>query len=470
MAFGFSFGFPSARTFNGAYVPFSPELLFEQNEQGAWYDPSDFTTMFQDAAGTNPVTAVEQSVGSILDKRSSAYSVYLDGSGDYLYTPMSTALEFGTGDFTVEGWFYTANQNAALRPLFSVGSYNSGILLRRQSGSDKLYINNTSYDFSLTYLPLSQWVHVALTRASGNVNLWLNGTSRLNFTNTSNITPTTQVTIGASTHDFNEVYAGYISNFRIVKGTAVYTSTFTPPTAPLTAISGTSLLTCGNSWASNPAISSNGDARVYGLNPFDANIGNHAAQSTSGSRPILRQEVGGAYYLAFDGTNDNLFTSSVDFSATDKMTVFAGVRKLSDAAQGCVAELSSTIASNNGAFLLAAPDGATDTFAWDSKGTLQVDAVATGIAAPATRVLTGISDIGGDVCTLRVNGVQADTDTADQGTGNYGNYPIYIGARNKTSLQLNGRIYSLIIRGASTTQTLVSQTENWVAAKSGVTL
>ena len=47
---------------------FSPSSLFSAGEQGAWYDPSDFSTMFQDSAGTTPVTAVEQPVGLILDK------------------------------------------------------------------------------------------------------------------------------------------------------------------------------------------------------------------------------------------------------------------------------------------------------------------------------------------------------------------------------------------------------------------
>lgn len=48
--------------------PFTPERLFRSGEQGVWYDPSDMATMFQDAAGTIPVTAVEQPVGRILDK------------------------------------------------------------------------------------------------------------------------------------------------------------------------------------------------------------------------------------------------------------------------------------------------------------------------------------------------------------------------------------------------------------------
>ena len=42
--------------------------LFAAGEQGAWFDPSDFSTMFQDSAGTTPVTAVEQPVGLMLDK------------------------------------------------------------------------------------------------------------------------------------------------------------------------------------------------------------------------------------------------------------------------------------------------------------------------------------------------------------------------------------------------------------------
>jgi len=51
-----------------AYGAFTPSLLFAANEPGVWYDPSDMSTMFQDAAGTTPVTAVEQPVGLMLDK------------------------------------------------------------------------------------------------------------------------------------------------------------------------------------------------------------------------------------------------------------------------------------------------------------------------------------------------------------------------------------------------------------------
>lgn len=155
---------------------------------------------------------------------------------------------------------------------------------------------------------------------------------------------------------------------------------------------------------------------------------------------------------------------------TDKMTVMAGVRKLSDAARGTICELTATIASNNGGFHLTAPNAASDTFAFESKGTSLADAVASSIAAPATRVLTGIGNIGGDSTSLRVNGVVADTDTGDQGRGNYANAVLYISSRGGSSLRFNGLIYSLIVRGATTpTGTIADFERNLLARRCGVT-
>ena len=53
---------------SGGGSPFSPLSLFSGGAPGAWYDPSDYSTLFQDSAGTTPVTAVEQPVGLMLDK------------------------------------------------------------------------------------------------------------------------------------------------------------------------------------------------------------------------------------------------------------------------------------------------------------------------------------------------------------------------------------------------------------------
>ena len=201
--------------------------------------------------------------------------------------------------------------------------------------------------------------------------------------------------------------------------------------------------------------------------------GNHATQTTSTKRPVLQQDANGKYYLLFDGIDDALQTANINFTGTDKVTVWAGVRKLSDAATGMLVELSSNWGVGNlGAFALVAPnttngygfrvsaDGGSSTI----KGK-QVDT--TSPASPNTSVLTGIGYISTDVLTLRVNGVDVTSNTTDQGTGNYGNYPLYIGSRGGTTLPFNGRLYSLIIRGAQSTATQISNAETYVNSKTG---
>jgi hypothetical protein len=157
---------------------------------------------------------------------------------------------------------------------------------------------------------------------------------------------------------------------------------------------------------------------------------------------------------------------------TDKMTVFAGVRKLSDAAAGMLLELSASSTANTGTIATFAPYNAgTGNYAFRSFGTAQVDATtASTFAAPVTSVLSGIGDIAGDNSTLRVNGAQAATSATNQGTGNFGNYPLFIGARNSASLFFSGHLYSLIVRGTQSDSKRISSTETWVAGKTGITI
>jgi hypothetical protein len=153
----------------------------------------------------------------------------------------------------------------------------------------------------------------------------------------------------------------------------------------------------------------------------------------------------------------------------DKAQVFAGVRKLSDALVGILAETSLGIGGNNGSLQLAAPfSGANYTF--QSRGTTQQAASYTdaSVAAPVTNVVTGIGDISSDIVTLRVNGSQVAQNTSDQGTGNFLAYPMYIGRRGGTTLPFNGQMYGLITRfGANLTTTAISRTESWLNNKTG---
>ena len=194
--------------------------------------------------------------------------------------------------------------------------------------------------------------------------------------------------------------------------------------------------------------------------------GNHATRSTALGRPTLQQDSNGLYYLSFDGTNDGMATPSIDFTGTDKMTVWAGVRKLSDAALAIIAELSATESANVGSFVLYGPSSALNNYRFGSRGSASISlANAGGYSSPVSSVIVGVGDIAGDVSRIRVNGATITTTTTDQGAGNYGNYPLYIGRRGGTSLPFSGRLYQLIIRGAESNAGQIAATEAYVNAK-----
>ena len=162
-------------------------------------------------------------------------SGYFDGSGDYLSTTVSA---IGTGDFTFECWanFETLASNEIL---FSMGAYSPALYYRTASSELAIYHGSAFYTSGFTPKP-NVWYHIAMVRESGSVKLYVNGQQEgTTQTYTTNITNTTCY-IGHDTTSAN--YEGWISDARLVIGSAVYTSSFTPPTAPLTAITNTELL------------------------------------------------------------------------------------------------------------------------------------------------------------------------------------------------------------------------------------
>jgi hypothetical protein len=193
--------------------------------------------------------------------------------------------------------------------------------------------------------------------------------------------------------------------------------------------------------------------------------GNHATQATAGKRPTYQTD-GTLHWLVFNGTSSAMVTPSIDFTATDEMSVFAGMRKLSDAATAILAELSTAAGFNAGSFYLL---GSVTTGAYQGRtaGTLQPTVDSAVYSAPKTAVLSLLGDISLDSLAIRVN--QAETSSSgDQGTGNFGNFPLYIGARNQTSLYFNGNLYGLTVRGALSDGTTLSKSESLMAAKTGV--
>jgi hypothetical protein len=196
--------------------------------------------------------------------------------------------------------------------------------------------------------------------------------------------------------------------------------------------------------------------------------GNHATQAVPTQRPTYQIDGTGRPYLLFDGVDDGMVTNTIT-PAIDKVQVFAGVRKLSDAATGMIIETSVSVPANAGSILLRA-DASFPTYAFRTVGSLFAAALTTPptYVSPITNVLTCISEIATDTALIRVNGAQVVSSSADQGTGNYLAYPLYIGRRGGTSVPLNGRIYSLITRfGPNLTDGQITSTESWVNGKTG---
>jgi hypothetical protein len=170
-------------------------------------------------------------------------SAYFDGTGDYLSIPDNAAFDFGTADYTVEGWMYftsvTTNRYQMFYHHAVDASWTSGVTLATDNNTFGFWWGNAMV-ITTTVLP-NVWYHVALTRVGNLHTLYINGVSVGTYSVSHTYAPTNNVGIGAQASG-TYYFMGYISNVRVIKGTAIYTSTFTPPTAPLTAIANTSLL------------------------------------------------------------------------------------------------------------------------------------------------------------------------------------------------------------------------------------
>jgi len=166
------------------------------------------------------------------------------------------------------------------------------------------------------------------------------------------------------------------------------------------------------------------------------------------------------YYFSFNGVNQSWSSNAtVNFSGADKVTVWAGLRKLSDAADGSVVGLATI--SSDGAWEVKVPHSAAANASMLSKGTTTQQAVVSGIASPITLSLVGEANISTPIVRLTANGTVVTT-TANQGTGNYGNHTMHIGRRGGSSLPYNGLIYSLIVAGDNYDARTVQRFSDWI--------
>jgi hypothetical protein len=181
------------------------------------------------------------------------YTLYADGTtnfgsiqfgaGKEVRLTTKTAFGFGTGDFTVEGFFNPTSLAGNVLFDFRTAASELSIYLNvNSSGNVRLYVNGAYVITTTLTISIGAWSHVAVSRFNGSTKVFINGTqSGVTYTDTNNYGTTKPLSIGSS-YTSDSHFVGYISNIRIVKGTAVYTTAFTPSLSPLTAIDGTQLL------------------------------------------------------------------------------------------------------------------------------------------------------------------------------------------------------------------------------------
>jgi len=175
-------------------------------------------------------------------------SGYFNGSTDYLSSSTaSTVLQFGSNPYTIEGWVYQTSRSGT--PFICGGVFSGTGLQVAIDASGFIYVSIpgvANLAAATIAIPLNAWTHFACVRSStsaGGFTYYINGVAAGTPTDANNYSGTaTTFNVATTNNSSLYVLTGYISNFRIVKGTAVYTAAFTPPTSPVTAITNTSLL------------------------------------------------------------------------------------------------------------------------------------------------------------------------------------------------------------------------------------
>ncbi len=266
--------------------------------------------------------------------------------------------------------------------------------------------------------------------------------------------------------------------------TITYSATVVADTNPLTLYIGNADEVVGHNISfDNVSIRRIGEATMFqdnaGTTPVTADgqpvgkildksgRGNHASQATAASRPLYKTD-GTYHWLQFDGVDDSLSTAAINFTSTSQMSVFSGSLYTNNSMSVAV-ELNNM---NSGeSFGLFTPETATTIqFGIHGSGGYELEVI-TGSFANSKFVLSSLANrvaVSGNLIAMRMDGVPAGTTTrADPITEAFGNYPLYVGGRENTSLYLNGNIYSLIVRGALSTADEITATETWVNSKTG---
>jgi len=262
------------------------------------------------------------------------WSIYYGASNsDCVSFPTNAAYAIGTGNFTVEFWYNPSTFGTTQQRFFLMGVAGTTNLSVETDAAYSLTIGiNTASALTYAWSPsIGTWYHIAVCRVGTTVTLYINGVGVATVTSSASIAAN-PINMGGLTWATGYNTQGYLSNVRFSANTAFYTSNFTPPTSPLTAVTGTVFLSAQNnrfvdnsSIASSPTIA--GTPSVQAFSPFAPQY-----QYT----PTV---TGGSGY--FDGSGDYLYTAdnaALRFGAGNFTIEAVVYRTTSGATQGIIAK------------------------------------------------------------------------------------------------------------------------------------
>lgn len=377
-------------------------------------------------------------------------SGYFDGSGDYLTLANDAAYQFGSGEFTIDGWFYsTSSGDQVVISRWSSPDSNSAWEIIRFSGTTYFQVASGSSAISITTssFPLNQWNHFAMSKSSSTMAAWLNGT-RIGTASVSSVNNGDQgPSIGVRSGGTSFPFAGYLANLRVVKGTDVYgvsNTTITVPTAPTTAITNTSLLTNFTN-ASIPDLAMQNNLETVG----------NAQVSTSVKKY-------GAGSLAFDGDGDWLSapaTPQTDLGSGD-FTIECWLYRTASGAASDSGIVSRGAPSTTNGFVFGYTSSNVLTFNFNYSG-----AIVTGSTAISVNTWTHVAITrSGSTFRLFVNGTVDATATSSNSQTTNSSDVFYIGRSGFSS----DRIVTGYIDDVRITKGLARYTANFTAPTSAL--
>lgn len=223
---------------NGGYITTAPTKQILNRPRGTatanwsyWPSYNDAKTSIIDRS----TSAISVTNGGVVSSTLTPFSgtnygsIQLDNTGDY-FDATSSNFTFGTGDFTIMGWFRFSTLNAyscVFEGATAGGSrINSFVFWVNNSGKVNLFHNGVTQFTGTTTISSNTWTHIALIRNNGVTKCYINGTYELQISTVMDVT-TNFCRVGRL-GDNAQGFAGYVSDYTVVKGYAVYTDNFTP--------------------------------------------------------------------------------------------------------------------------------------------------------------------------------------------------------------------------------------------------